>query len=452
MKTYRLKTVVLAALILLGVETLRAQPAASPTSFSFAYQMNSTTLPAAGKLTATLPKSLTTGYTLTAKTTGVSQPEGWLTVTPAAGASPLTLTVTVNPTGLSPGSYTGQIQVDTKPVTSSTLVPVTLSISNPPSSISVSPGTGVGNYTPGVSGTNPLLAFTYTTGDLSAMPAGCISNCPRTELDVTSSGGTIPFTVAAASGTKTTTWLKITPSASQAPTLQTSGVALAGSSVPVYISIDYDSLMTLNVGPYAGTITFTNTASGAVAAVVNVSLNVSAGPPKIKSIFPASVIAAPASGRVPPVITIYGENFFTNSSVQLTPDGASPLPALTPTLLSRQVLQVTVSPSYLTKQGGFTLTVANPSTFSNPVPQQDTTPFEVKDGTSPMINSILNAASYQQSATWKGVGNSPVTTGTAAVSPRELVAIFGQSIGPDSVLSTQPSIISNVTPNRSRMR
>ncbi len=433
MKTYSLKTVVLAALILQGAETLRAQPVASPTSFNFTYQVNSTTLPTPGKLTATLSKATATGYTLTAS---VSPPMSWLTVTPGGGASPLALTVTVNPTGLSPGSYSGVITLGTNPGTATTLVPVTLSISNPPSSIIVTPPAGVTNYTPGVSGANPVLAFNYTTGQSGALPAS-------TELDVASNGGIIPFTVAATSGTKTTTWLRINV-ANQLPGLQTSGVALSGSYVPIFVSIDYNALITLNVGPYSGTITFTNNASGAVSAVFSVSLNVSAGPPTITSIFPGSVTAAASSGRVPPVITIYGDNFFSNSSVQLTPDGAQPLPALTPTLLSRQVLQATLNPSYLTKPGTFTLTVANPSTLTDPTPQQYAVPFAVTDGTVPAISAIVNAASYLSSATWKGTaGLDPVPAqtlpGSSAICPREIIAIFGQSIGPGTVFPAQAS-------------
>ena len=433
MKTHGSEFVVLAALILLGADTSRAQPAASPTSFNFAYQVNSTTMPTPGKLTATLPKSLSTGYTLTAS---VSPPMNWLTVTPGGGASPLALTVTVNPTSLSPGSYTGVITLGTNPGTSTTLVPVTLSISNPPSSIMVTPAAAVTNYTPGVSGANPVLAYNFTTGQAGALPTG-------TELDVASNGGIIPFTVAAASGSKTANWLKINV-ANQLPSLQTSGVALSGSYVPIYVSIDYSALIALNVGPYAGTITFTNNASGAVGAVFSVSINVSAGPPTITSIFPSSVVAAVATGRVPPVITIYGDNFFSNSSVQLTPDGAQPLPALAPTLLSRQVLQATLNPSYLTKPGTFTLTVANPSTLTDPTPQQYAVPFTVTDGTIPAISAIVNAASYLSSATWKGtVGLDPVPAqslpGSSAVSPREIIAIFGQSIGPVVVFPAQAS-------------
>src|ERR1035438_9727201 len=433
MKTHGSEFVVLAALILLGADTSRAQPAASPTSFNFAYQVNSTTMPTLGKLTATLPKSLSTGYTLTAS---VSPPMNWLTVTPGGGASPLALTVSVNPTGLSPGSYTGVITLGTNPGTSTTLVPVTLSISNPPSSIMVTPASTVTNYTPGVSGANPVLAYNYTTGQAGALPTG-------TELDVASNGGIIPFTVAAASGTKTVTWLKINV-ANQLPNLQTSGVALSGSYVPIFVSIDLTALVTLNVGPYTGTITFSNNASSAVAAVFSVSLNVSAGPPTITSIFPGSVTAAAASGRVPPVVTIYGDNFFSNSSVQLTPDGAKHLPALPPTLLSRQVLQATLNPVYLTRPGTFTLTVANPSTLTDPTPQQSSVPFTVTDGTVPTITALVNAASYLSSATWKGtIGLDPVPAqtlpGSSAVSPREIIAIFGQSIGPASVFPAQAS-------------
>src|ERR1039457_435603 len=96
MKTDGLKSVVMASLILLGADELRAQPTASPASFSFHYQVGSHALPASAKLTAPLPKSATTGYTLAASTAGVSPPEGWLTVTPRSGASPLALTITVN--------------------------------------------------------------------------------------------------------------------------------------------------------------------------------------------------------------------------------------------------------------------------------------------------------------------------------------------------------------------
>ena len=437
MKTDGLKSVVLASLTLLSADALRAQPTASPTSLSFTYQVNNATLPATQTLTATLPKSTTTGYTLTA---AVSPAGGWLTCTTKVTGSPLAFTVTANPTGLSPQSYSGIIYLGTNPATSVTQVAVTLLISKPPSSLAVAADTHATNYTPGTSGANPVLAYNFTTGDPWALPT---SQYPA--LDVTSNGGTIPFTATAVSGSKTSNWLRINV-LNQLPNVTTSGVALSGNYVPIYVSVDYSALAALDVGSYSGTITLTNIATSVVAATVNVSLFVSAGPPSIISIFPSSVIAAASSGRVPPVITIWGNNFFSNSSVQLTPDGAQPLPALVPVLLNRQYLQATLNPSYLTKPGTFTITVANPSTLTNPTPQEATVAFAVTDGTVPAISAILNAANYQSSATWKGtVGLDPVPVqplpGSTAVSPRELVAIFGQNIGPGSVVSAQASII-----------
>jgi len=91
MKKSALKILVLAALTVVGAETLRAQPTASPSSFNFVYQVNSSTLPTPGKLTATMSTSAPSGYTLTAS---VSPPMSWLTVTPGGGSSPLALTVT----------------------------------------------------------------------------------------------------------------------------------------------------------------------------------------------------------------------------------------------------------------------------------------------------------------------------------------------------------------------
>ncbi len=66
------------------------------------------------------------------------------------------------------------------------------------------------------------------------------------------------------------------------------------------------------------------------------------------------------------------------------------------------------------------------------------------DGTVPEIDAVVNAASYLGSATWKGtLGLDPVPAaampGGSAVSPREIIAIFGQSIGPASVVPAQAS-------------
>src|SRR5450432_648456 len=176
MTKHVVKSIVLVTLLLAGARVARAQPTASPASLAFTYQVNTTPYPA-GKLTATLPKSIGSGYVLTASVN--SSTTGWLTVTPDSGASPLALTVTLNPTGLNPGSYTGTITLGTNPPSTTSTVPVSLSVSNPPSALIVSPPTPLPKYY--TTGATAALTFNYTTGT----PA---TDFVLEELDVASNG------------------------------------------------------------------------------------------------------------------------------------------------------------------------------------------------------------------------------------------------------------------------
>ena len=200
-----------------------AGPTASPSTLSFSYQVNSTTYPAAAKVTITLPKA--TG-SLPLVVTPPAQ--GWLIVTPSSGHSPLTLSVLVNPTGLTPGSYPGVISVDSVPASHSpAVIAVTLMVSNPPSTLTI--GSPSSNYTPSGSGAAlPSLSFTYTTGSGAISPA-------QSEIDVSTTGSdAISFNVTAGGGTTKTTgvWLRVNGTGGALPNLTTSGVALSGSSVP----------------------------------------------------------------------------------------------------------------------------------------------------------------------------------------------------------------------------
>lgn len=414
-----------------------AGPTVTPAALAFSYQVNSATLPAASKLNVTLPAA---SVALPMSVTVASAPQGWLTVTPDTGRSPLALTVTVNPTSLTPGSYTGTITINTVPSGSNpAVVSVTLSISNPPSTLIVTSPSA--NYTPPTSGAaNPTLTFTYTTGGGATAPA-------TSELDIASNGDIIPFNVVAAnSGAKTSgagasgVWLRVNGSG-QLPNLQTSGVALSGSYVPIYVTIDMATVVTLNPGSYAGQITITGANTGNGSATVTVNLVVSAGPPTLNGgfpIFPASVIAGPT---VDPIITIYGDNFFTTSVVTLQ-QGANPPITLTSTLLSRKVLQAIVKAAYLAPAGGaiypivWTLAVTNPAPPNNPAQAPATTTFTVTSPTQPGITSVVNAASYLPTSIQTGTGANPVVPGATSISPREIISIFGQNLGPAAVTPT----------------
>lgn len=413
-----------------------AGPTVSPSSLSFTYQVNSTVFPAAAKLTATLPAATST---LSITVAVASSPQGWLTVTPDTGHSPLAMTVTVNPTSLTPGSYTGTITINTLPPGSNpAVVAVTLSISNPPSTLLVTSTST--NYTPPSSGAaSPTLTFSYTTGAVAPSPA-------TSQLDVASNGDIIPFNVTAsatATSGKGAVWLRVNGSG-QLPNLTTSGVALSGSFVPITVTLDLATVSTLNPGSYSGLITVAATAAANGSATVSVNLVVSAGPPTLSvtfPIFPSSVIAGPA---IDPVVTIYGDNFFSTSVVTLQ-QGANPAITLPSTLLSRKVLQATIKAAYLAPPAlavypvVWTLAVTNPAPPNNPSQAPATTPFAVTSPTQPGITTVVNAASYLPTAIHTGTGSNPVPVSATSVSPRQIISIFGQNLGAPGVTSTTPA-------------
>ena len=404
-------------------------PSASPTSLSFSYQVNSTKLPAAGKVTVSLPK---TSSSLPLSVSVTSVPAGWLTVTPDTGYSPLTLSVVVNPTSLTPGSYPGTITINTVPPgTSPATVAVTLSISNPPSTFQIASPSS--NWSSGNGATAGTLTFTYTTGALATTPAS-------SEVDIASTGDIIPFNVTASaakgsSGSSSAVWLRVSASSSQLPSLTTSGSAFPGAYVPLAVSLDLPTVMTLNPGSYGGTISIAavNAANGS--ATVSVNLVISAGAPRIDSIFPATLIAKPA---VDPVITINGDNFFATSVVTIEQPGITPI-SVPSTLLSRKVLQATVKAAYLaTFPVTWSLKVTNPAPPNNPSQAPASATFDVTDPSQPAIVSVVNAASYLPASTWTGSAKDTSGAGPL-VSPREIISIFGANLGPPTVTTTTPT-------------
>ena len=425
----------LALTVLAGIaEGQSSGPTASPSTLSFSYQVNSTTFPAAAKLTATLPAA---SSTLSMSVTVAAAPQGWLTVTPDTGHSPLAMTVTVNPTGLTPGSYGGTITIATVPSSGNpAVVPVTLLISNPPSTLVVTSPSS--NYSAPATGSSlPTLTFSYTTGTTATSPVSA-------ELDVASTGDIIPFNVTASNTgtTKTAVWTRVNQTG-QLANVQTSGVALSGSYVPIIVSLDLTTLTSLDPGSYGGLITIAANSAANGTVVVGVNLIISAGPPTLDTtlpIFPSSIIAGPA---VDPVITIYGDNFFSTSVVSIQ-QGTNPSVTLPSKLLSRKVLQATIKAAYLAPTTGtypvaWTLSVTNPAPPNNPSQAPATTTFLVTDPTQPAITSVVNSASYSPTAVFTGTGTNPVASGATSVSPREIISIFGQNLGPAAALQASPA-------------
>ncbi|HLK61971.1 MAG TPA: hypothetical protein VKU19_00930 [Bryobacteraceae bacterium] len=435
MKMLAPKIPALLILLLVCVWSTWAQsgPTANVSTITFTYTAGSTTAPKTtntNPFTVTLPTAMSTQ---TMVVTVASNPQGWLSVTPASGKSPLALTVSVNPTTLDPGNHSGTITIDTAAGSGNpAVVLVTIAIASAQPTLKVT--------SPSFTTAGTLaLAYTYVTG--TPAPSAL-------EVDVASSGDVIPFSVTAANaassggsgGTKTAVWLRVNQSGLP-PNLTTSGVALSGSVTQILVTIDPTVLATLDPvsSPFNGTITISPTTTGSAASTipsvtVTVSLQVLPGPPSLRSTVPIFPDHIPASPPVSPVITIYGDNFFGATGVAIQQTGALPI-AITGknfNCIGRTVIQITVASSYLATAGIWTLTVQNANQ-----PAASTT-FTVTDASQPIITSVVNAASYLPTSI-QSAGTNPVQTGATSVSPREIIAIFGRNLGPTTAIPVTPA-------------
>ena len=127
-------------LLACGGAALAQGPKAAPSSLLFSYQVDGPTPLAAQTVQVTVPAALSASILTVAVVTPAlpKPPTGWLTVTPDTGRAPMTLSVMVNPTNLGLGNYTGQISVSSPlAVSNPAIITVSLSITNPPSTLSV---------------------------------------------------------------------------------------------------------------------------------------------------------------------------------------------------------------------------------------------------------------------------------------------------------------------------
>ena len=309
-------TIIAAAMLISrwGVAATATGPSATPPSLSFSYQIPipgiPTTLPAAAALKIALPSTASSSTIISSATCQTLPcPLSWLTITPGSALATQTLTVNVNPTNLPPGSYPGTIYITTSPDVGSLTVPVTFSVTNPPSNLVVSPGSTTANFTPANGATSDTLSFVYTTG--SGWPVAHAAGI-ESELDVATTGDPITFnvTVAGSSGTGgKTIFLRVAPPG-QTPGLQTNTLTVSGSAVPILVSIDQTVVQSLLPGGYSNSVTLAATSKANGSHTVAVSLQVTAGSPAITAVYPTSVVQAPL---VNPIVTITGVNFFASS-------------------------------------------------------------------------------------------------------------------------------------------
>ena len=206
--------------------TVTAQPliVATPGTLSFSYALGAST-PAGQSVAISTSNGAAASFSAVASTTnGVK----WLAVSPASGATPGSLLISVNPATLAVGTYTGSVAISASGFISQT-VSVTLTVAAAPQASIVITG-------------NPTFTVTNTTAPAS------------TTLTITlSSGSALPYSVAAVAPQPA--WLSFTPSSGTTPGTLTLTANAAGLYPGTYLGLPGDrSQSTPSTKTISGTV------------------------------------------------------------------------------------------------------------------------------------------------------------------------------------------------------
>jgi uncharacterized protein (TIGR03437 family) len=234
------------------------------------------------------------------------------------------------------------------------------------------------------------LVVTLASGGLTLNPTTVSLTMPPTPQAATvqAFAANVPVSYTASSGSA---WLTVTP---------TVGIVLPGAPATFTLTVD-SSTLAPQTTPYSGKVTIVSSGTGATtkSQVVTVSVTVQSSPPTIVSIWPPSISVG--SGNT--LLTITGTNFNKSTTVSVTGVTAT----IKPTILDSSHLDVTIPSSVLQAPSTLTITVTNPAPGGSASATESVS-------NSPTVGAVLNSASYDGSA----------------VSPGELVAVFGVNLGP----------------------
>jgi len=318
---------------------------ASPTALSFTWQIGSA-LPAAQKVAI----RATSGAPIYSVSISGSNTL-WLTATPDNGKLPTNVSVAVNPTSLSVGTYTASIDLSTIP-SANLSIPVTLVVSQP----------------------LPTLQLSATTLTFAAPPTPASQT-----ITLSTTGGPIPFTAAATGAT----WIQLSPS---------SGVVLPGAQIVLTVTVDPSALSPQST-PYNAKVTIVATGVPAANKSQNVAVSLTVNPstPTIASLWPSAVQA----GSPPATITIRGTNFYKAMTVKVAATTGATM-SITPTVLSSTAMLAVLPATLLANADTLSVTASNPA----PGGVSSSSSFTVSG--SPVVQAVVNVASYQGAAASPG--------------------------------------------------
>jgi uncharacterized protein (TIGR03437 family) len=329
---------------------------------------NTTVGGSAASQSLTVTSSTASTFTVSANSSG------WLSVSPANQTLglPASLTVSVNTAGLSANAYNGSLNFLSNGLSQS--VPVTMTLS----------GSGSGGS--GLSPSPASLQFAYTAG--GSVPGSQTINVQST------TGGSVAFT-ASASTSSGGSWLSLNVGPNQALATPSNNFLTASIS-PTGLA----------GGTYSGNIAL---ASQTGTINIPVTLTVTGAPPITVS--PTTLSFSYTAGGSAPAsqsLSVSGTGSFT----AVASSSGSWLSVIGGTGTAPATVIVSVNPTGLTAgsyNGSIAVTGTNGTSGSTTV-----TVTLVVTAPLPTITQISNAASYS----------------SGAISPGELITIFGTSLGP----------------------
>jgi trimeric autotransporter adhesin len=320
---------------------------ATPAALVFAYQIGATALPVAQTLQV---QTTPAGTNFTIAISGAPFNAAWLLVSAAAGVSPASLKVQVNPTGLPAGSYAGTITCSA-------------TIAGSPAAQNVAVTLNVSTAAPTVSATPSTLNFTYVTG--APIPSLSLASA----FILSSTGAALSATVSVTGAT----WLTVSP---------TGNVSLIGLLNTIAVSVNPTGLAPKT---YSAAITIAAPAATDKTVTVNVTLTVDAAPPTITGTWPTGVI----QGSGASAITIDGSSYYASSTVAAS--GFTPASAITVTDGTSTTSQTFYIPAYQPASTALRLAEGSPLP-SGIVGTAYTQPLAGAGGTAPYAYTIVSGA------------------------------------------------------------
>jgi uncharacterized protein (TIGR03437 family) len=242
--------------------------AAAPTSLQFAYTTGGTA-PSSQSIQITNSGSGTLAWTATSSAS-------WLSVSPSSGTATSTLTVSVSPGSLTAGTYNGNVQIASTGASNTPLsVAVTLTVTQSPPALAVTPQSLTFNYTVGgsapaaqsVSITNAgagALSWTATSNDYWLVLSATSGSAPSTlsvsinpaNLAAGTYTSAVPITASGATGSPASAAITLVVQGAQpAPNITAAGNA--GSFQANFASATWISIFGTNLS----TVTYTWQAS-----------------------------------------------------------------------------------------------------------------------------------------------------------------------------------------------